>query len=145
MIQAKTRRMNAIEWLPVVVLIAIFGGACQADMLAGFVSGSQENWLIGQWARDRSGCSRPEFLFYPQIVSIQTDADGRPIRFDYPNASYRIGGAEIAVDLSKRHPYGKTPSKTALNFVLRADGRAEMQGVFETPVILIRCDKVAPR
>lgn len=124
------------------LLIAVGCGACRADAqrLSSDSSPGADNWLIGQWARDRGGCVRPELIFRAGAASIQTDADGHPIEFEYPEATYDVLDRRATVFLKKAHPYGKTPSQTALSFVLRQDHTVEMESAVKESQIFVLCE-----
>lgn len=73
--------------------------------------------VLGHWARSANGCKQPELVFEATAARIQTDADGKAVRFVYERVRYtRDEPGQTTVELGKPHPYGKTPSKTALSF-----------------------------
>lgn len=73
--------------------------------------------VLGHWARSANECKHPELVFEATAARIQTDADGKAIRFVYEQVRYtRDEPGQTTVELGKPHPYGKTPSKTALSF-----------------------------
>ena len=97
------------------------------------------NKLIGQWAPSFSQCIRPEFTFNATTATIQIDADGIPVSFYYPQVKYILNDNEIIADLRKRHPLGKTPSKTVLQFILKTNNSAELQMLKGKNFQLVRC------
>lgn len=97
--------------------------------------------IIGKWARNDSECVRPELVFNSTTARIQIDADGAPIAFDYSKVSYKENDHEVVVELFKNHPYGKTASKTSLNFELNKDGTISMLRAKNRKDSFVRCDK----
>jgi hypothetical protein len=97
----------------VLVLIASHAAPVRAN-------GSQSGLaLVGEWARTRDACKRPELVFDNTSARIDVDADGRPVSLKYSPVTYATdtGDEKVAsVLLDKRHPYSKTPSPTELRF-----------------------------
>ena len=97
------------------------------------------NALMGQWARDKSACERPELIFKPTVVIIQIDADGKFVTFTYQRVFYRVDNAKISVSLKKKHPYGKTATDTGLQFLLKNDNGLDMLLLKGKTVAVVRC------
>lgn len=75
----------------------------------------------GRWARSVGDCKHPELVLEAASARIETDADGKPVGFGYERVRYSVDAAGlVTVELGQPHPYGKTPSKTALTFALLA-------------------------
>jgi len=87
---------------------------------------SATNQLMGAWARNMKGCGRPEFIFKPQLAVIQGDADGTPVRFEYPSINDSIAGNTVSVDVRKKHPIGGTASDSILTFHLIDNSHIEI-------------------
>ena len=100
------------------VLATCIAGAARADV---------PNPLLGDWARTRTGCVRPELSFAAVTVVIRLDADGTPVLFRYPTVTYRLGDGSVTADMGRRHPLARTPDKFALHFVISAPEHAVLQ------------------
>jgi hypothetical protein len=141
-----TKRMQRLNIIPcncsIVVIVAILMYTFTDSVIAESAATRPEqvtNKLLGQWARSAAECKRPEFTFNAATATIQLDADGTPISFDYPQVEYLLKDGRIIADLHKRHPIGKTASKTALEFFLQTDGSAELQMLKKRTLPLVRC------
>ena len=99
--------------------------------------------VLGPWAREASLCKRPEFIFRSESATIQTDADGTEVAFLYRQVAYSTDGRTVTVALHRRHPYGKTPDKTALSFEIEPGGAALLKLVKGRTTRFVRCDRAA--
>lgn len=88
---------------------------------------TNDHFMIGAWARNRADCAQPELTFSEHRLDIAMDADGQPIRFIYPDLTYRLSARTILVKLGKPHPYSKTADKDALEFKQLTTDVVEMQ------------------
>jgi hypothetical protein len=118
--------------------------AWTALVLAGSpaVAAETVNPLLGQWARTAADCAHPKLTFAAEKASIYVEADGTPTTFDYPETRYVIDGAKIGVDLKTTHPFSKTASKTALEFLITAEGEASLQLLKGKSTRFVRCTEV---
>jgi hypothetical protein len=84
------------------------------------------NRLIGKWSRNGGDCGHPEFIFEPQLAEIDSDADGTPVRFKYPDVTYETSEDSVTVDFHKNHPIGGTASGSVLSFRFLDSNHAEI-------------------
>lgn len=95
--------------------------------------------VLGDWAREAAGCQRPEFRLHAADVVLQLDGDGAPRTFTFAKVAWSVdAGGLLVAELGETHPYGKTPSHTALSFrVAGTDAIALVQRNKDVP--LHRC------
>ena len=130
--------MNTSRWWVTLTMLSGLAGSVPSAF-----GDETADALLGPWAREASLCKRPEFIFRRESATIQTDADGAPIVFVYRAVAYSTDAQTVTVALHRRHPYGKTPDKTALSFEIEPDGGALMRLVKDRTTRFVRCDRRA--
>lgn len=118
------------------ILIAALAGCLPP---AHATSPDKQNALLGQWARERAECSRPELSFSPTSARIAMDADGAPIKFSYPKVRYLTQAGTVTIQLGKRHPFAQTPDKTALRFTIVDDDTVALSQSGPAATQFVRC------
>ena len=98
-----------------------------AVCLVGESRADSSNPLLGDWARTRTGCVRPELSFAAVTAVIRLDADGTPVLFRYPTVTYRLSDGSVIAEMGRRHPLARTQDKFALHFVISAPEHAVLQ------------------
>lgn len=121
---------HALRWSRTCAL-ALAGLACVAAAADAVPAAeAAAGAVLGDWAREGRGCARPELSFGASTARIQTDADGSVLALAYAGVRYRADGhGRVTVELGRPHPYGKTASRSALDFRPQAADRiALVQG-----------------
>lgn len=98
-----------------------------------------ENVILGEWARSKAECARPELTFTATQLDIHIDADGAPVAFEYKNVGYVANPPRVLVQLGARHPYSKTPDKNALLFEILDNNTISMQHLKIKNAQFVRC------
>jgi hypothetical protein len=99
----------------------------------------KENIILGEWARSKAECTRPELKFTETQLDIHIDADGAPVAFEYKNIGYVQSPLRILVQLHARHPYSKTLDKNTLLFEIKNNNSISMQHLKIKNTEFVRC------
>jgi len=99
----------------------------------------KDNIILGEWARSKAECARPELNFSDTQLNIHIDADGAPTVFEYKNIGYVHSPQGVLVQLNARHPYTKTPDKNALLFEIKDKDTILMQHLKIKSTQFVRC------
>lgn len=99
----------------------------------------EENIILGEWARNKTECTRPELKFTETQLDIHINADGAPVTFEYKNIDYVQSPQHILVQLHARHPYSKTLDKNTLLFEIKNNDSILMQRLKIKNTEFVRC------